>query len=146
MIATPLPHAPFFLSDRSQLTKLNDGEGTHGAMFNADFSMFVDRYNDITTPTRTRLYTGCGCTLRDIDSGTFQAAHAQYLSHLSKPEFLQVQTRDGFAMEAMLIKPPDFDPTKKYPVIYYQYSGPAHPVVKNSAHRPFPSKSRNDLI
>ena len=42
---------------------------------------------------------------------------------------LQVSTRDGFVMEAMLIKPPNFDPSKKYPVIYYQYSGPHHPMV-----------------
>jgi dipeptidyl-peptidase-4 len=113
---------------------LNNGEGTHNAMFNADFSMFVDRYNDITTPRRTRLYTGCGCVLRDIDNGSFHKAHAQYLGHLNKPEFMQVQTRDGFAMEAMLIKPPNFDPSKKYPVIYYQYSGPHHPMVRCAAN------------
>ena len=49
-----------------------------------------------------------------------------------KPEFLQVKTRDGFAMEAMMIKPPDFDPSKKYPVYEYTYSGPHAPQVRNA--------------
>ena len=40
-----------------------------------------------------------------------------------------MKTRDGFAMEAMMIKPPDFDPTKKYPVLEFTYSGPHAPQV-----------------
>jgi len=50
---------------------------------------------------------------------------------LSKPEFLQVKTRDGFTMEAMMIKPPDFDPSRKYPVYEYTYSGPHSQSVRN---------------
>ena len=57
-------------------------------------------------------------------------ALAQY--KLGKPELLQVKTRDGFAMEAMMIKPPDFDPTKKYPVLEFTYSGPHAPQVRNA--------------
>jgi dipeptidyl-peptidase 4 len=51
---------------------------------------------------------------------------------LSRPEFLQVKTRDGFVMEAMMIKPPDFDPKKKYPVWSFTYSGPHAQSVRNS--------------
>jgi dipeptidyl-peptidase-4 len=50
---------------------------------------------------------------------------------LSRPEFLQVETRDGFVMEAMMIKPPDFDSSKKYPVMSYTYSGPHAQSVRN---------------
>ena len=42
-------------------------------------------------------------------------------------EFLQVPTEDGFPMEAMIIKPPGFDASKKYPVFQYNYGGPAAP-------------------
>ena len=45
--------------------------------------------------------------------------------------FLEVPTRDGFEMEAMLIKPPDFDPSKRHPVLQYNYGGPHAPVVRN---------------
>jgi dipeptidyl-peptidase-4 len=40
-----------------------------------------------------------------------------------------VKTRDGYEMEAMMIKPPDFDPARKYPVLIYNYSGPHAPSV-----------------
>ncbi len=43
-----------------------------------------------------------------------------------------MKTRDGFEMEAMMIKPPDFDATKKYPVLEFTYSGPQRRQVKNS--------------
>ena len=35
---------------------------------------------------------------------------------LGQPEFVQVRTRDGFPMEAMVLRPPDFDPARRYPV------------------------------
>jgi dipeptidyl-peptidase-4 len=50
---------------------------------------------------------------------------------LGKPEFVQVPTRDGFVMEAMLIRPPDFDPAKRYPVWCSTYGGPRGPQVQN---------------
>jgi len=48
---------------------------------------------------------------------------------ISRPEFLRVKTRDGFEMEAVMIRPPNFDPKKKYPVLSYTYSGPHAPSV-----------------
>jgi dipeptidyl-peptidase-4 len=51
---------------------------------------------------------------------------------LSRPEFLQVPTRDGFLMEAIMIKPPDFDPSRRYPVYQFTYGGPQLPVVRNA--------------
>jgi len=43
-----------------------------------------------------------------------------------------VNTRDGFTMEATMIKPPDFDPRRKYPVYQFTYAGPHAQQVKNS--------------
>jgi dipeptidyl-peptidase-4 len=51
---------------------------------------------------------------------------------LSTPEFLHVQTRDGFTMEAMMIKPPDFNPSRRYPVYQFTYGGPHTPQVRNA--------------
>jgi dipeptidyl-peptidase-4 len=58
------------------------------------------------------------------------AALAQY--KLSAPQFLQVPTRDGFVMEAMMIKPPDFDPARRYPVYQFTYGGPHSQQVLNA--------------
>jgi dipeptidyl-peptidase-4 len=51
---------------------------------------------------------------------------------LGTAELMQVKTRDGFMMEAMMIKPPDFDPSKKYPVMSFTYGGPHAPQVRNA--------------
>ena len=39
-----------------------------------------------------------------------------------------MKTRDGFVMEAMMIKPPDFDPSRRYPVYQFTYGGPHAPA------------------
>jgi len=51
---------------------------------------------------------------------------------MSKPEFLQVKARDGFLMEAEMIKPPDFNPSRRYPVYQFTYGGPHGSAVRNS--------------
>jgi dipeptidyl-peptidase-4 len=50
---------------------------------------------------------------------------------LSRPEFVEVRTRDGFVMDGMLIRPPDFDPSKRYPVYQLTYAGPGTASVRN---------------
>jgi dipeptidyl-peptidase-4 len=50
---------------------------------------------------------------------------------LSKPEFVQIKARDGFPLDALLIKPPDFDPARRYPVYQFTYAGPGAAQVRN---------------
>ena len=51
---------------------------------------------------------------------------------IREPESLQVSARDGHLLDAQLIKPYDFDPNRKYPVLVHVYSGPQAPTVRNS--------------
>ncbi len=51
---------------------------------------------------------------------------------LPAPEFVQVKNRNGFQMEAMLIKPLGFKEGQAYPTLCYTYSGPHAPSVKNA--------------
>jgi dipeptidyl-peptidase-4 len=115
--------------DGTGLTRLTSTEGNHRASFNSNSSYFVDTWSDVNTPTQVRLYDSSGKLQRSIDENKVDAL-AQY--KLGKVEFVNVKTRDGFTMEAMMIKPPDFDPSKKYPVWSYTYSGPQAPQVRNS--------------
>jgi len=112
-------------------TQLTDGQGTHTALFNHDFSLFVNGYSSVATPTLTDLKSAEGRLVRRIDTGKFWDSHTKHLQQLPSPEFRTVYTSDGFPMSAVLIKPPDFDASKQYPVLYYQYSGPHHPQVKD---------------
>ncbi len=111
-----------------EIERVTAGEGTHMASFNKSFSHFVVVSSDVNTPAQTRLRQADGTTVRVINENKV-AALSQY--KLSKAEFLNVKTRDGFDMEAMMIKPPDFDASKKYPVFQYTYSGPHAPSVVN---------------
>jgi dipeptidyl-peptidase-4 len=114
--------------DGSGLNRLSTSEGNHRASFNSSGSYFIDSWSDVNTPAKVRVYDTNGKLVRAIDENKIDAL-SQY--RLGKPEFLNVKTRDGFTMEAMMIKPPDFDPAKKYPVMSYTYSGPQAPQVRN---------------
>ena len=81
------------------------------------------------TPAQARLHRADG---RDVRVLHANAVDAFSVYRLSTPEFVQVKTRDGFTMEAMMIKPPDFDPRRKYPVYQFTYGGPHAQQVRNS--------------
>jgi len=114
--------------DGSNLEQLTKTAGTHRAIFNSSFTHFIDIWSDATTAPQARLIKSSGELERDLDINP-NPILAEY--RISKPEFLKVKTRDGFEMEAMMIKPPDFDPNKTYPVFAYTYSGPYAPQVRN---------------
>ncbi len=114
--------------DGTGLTRVTTGEGSHKVTISPTSNLFVDNWSDINTPTQTRLYDTNGKLVRVITENKVEALK-QY--KLGTAEFLQVKTRDGFIMEAMMIKPPDFDPGKKYPVLEFTYSGPHAPQVRN---------------
>jgi dipeptidyl-peptidase-4 len=123
------PHVYRIKVDGTGLKRLTDAEGSHSAIFNPTFTLFVDRSTDVNTPTQVRLFDADGKLVRVIDENK-RAALAEY--KLGKVEFLRVPTRDGFQMEAMIIRPPDFDPSKKYPVMSFTYSGPHAPQVRDA--------------
>jgi dipeptidyl-peptidase-4 len=114
--------------DGSGLTRLSRVEGTHRANFNPGFTLFVDVWSNVTTPSQVRLHRGDGAEVRVIDANPV-AALQDY--RLSQPEFVQVKTRDGFVMEGMMIKPPDFNPARRYPVYQFTYAGPGASQVRN---------------
>ena len=115
--------------DGTGLNRITMSEGNHRASFNSMASHFIDSWNDVNTPTQVRLCDTGGKLVRAIDENKVEAL-SQY--KLGKVEFLNVKTRDGLSMEAMMIKPPDFDPAKKYPVMSYTYSGPQASQVRNA--------------
>ena len=112
----------------SAVSRLTIHNGTHGVNMAPDASAFVDTYSDSLTPPRQDLARADGSLLRVINENKV-AELADY--HLSAPQFLLVKTHDGVQLNAMMIKPPDFDATRKYPVLVYTYGGPHGQVVVN---------------
>ncbi|HEY6806039.1 MAG TPA: S9 family peptidase [Pyrinomonadaceae bacterium] len=115
--------------DGSGFTRLTMTEGTHRIDVSPNYSFFVDNWSDVNTPPQTRLYDRNGKLVRVLAENKVDALK-QY--KLGTTELVQVKTRDGFVMDAMMIKPPDFDPKKKYPVMTFTYSGPHSPQVRNA--------------
>jgi dipeptidyl-peptidase-4 len=115
--------------DGSGFTRLTKSPGSHSAKYNPSFTRFIDRTSDASTPTQVKLCKSDGGEVRTIDANTVPAL-SEYA--WTKPEFVKVPTRDGFQMEAMLIKPPDFDPKKRYPVFQSTYAGPHSQTVHDA--------------
>ena len=115
--------------DGSQLTRLSRTDGTHRASFSPGFARYLDTWSDITTPPQVRAHRADGTEIRVIAENRVTTLH-EY--RLSTPELLQVTARDGFVMEAMMIKPPDFDPSRRYPVFQHTYGGPHSQQVRNA--------------
>jgi dipeptidyl-peptidase-4 len=114
--------------DDGTIERLSQDEGSHSALFSPTFTHYVGGWSDANTPPQQRLYKADGTLVRTINENKVDVL-GQY--KLGATDFLKVKTRDGFEMEAMMIRPPDFNANKKYPVLIYTYAGPHAPSVRN---------------
>jgi len=115
--------------DGSALTRLSESPGTHRAQFNPSFTRYIDTWSDINSPSSVRIHAADGTERLVVDANQ-DTPLRDY--RVATPEFIQVTNRDGFVMEAMMIKPPDFDPTRRYPVYQHVYGGPHTQRVRNA--------------
>ncbi len=115
--------------DGSGLSRLSAADGTHQARFNPSLTSYLDTWSDIATPPSRRLHAADGSETQVIDANDTTPLD-QY--RLAVPELLQVTNRDGFEMEALMIRPPDFDPSLRYPVYQHVYGGPHVQRVRNT--------------
>jgi dipeptidyl-peptidase-4 len=127
---TPLERHLYRVSlDGSAVSRITIHNGTHGVNMAPDASAFVDTYSDVVTPPRQDVARADGSLLRVINENRVPGL-AEY--HLSAPQFLSVKAHDGMPLNAVMIKPPDFDASKKYPVLVFTYGGPHAQVVLNA--------------
>lgn len=120
--------------DGKNKKRLSEKEGTNDADFSADFSFYINYFSNTTTPYEYTLNNGkTGAIVREIKN------NKGLLEKLGKydvrpKEFSAIEI-NGEKLNTWMIKPKDFDPTKKYPLFMFQYSGPGSQMVKNSWHR-----------
>ncbi|MFD1163657.1 S9 family peptidase [Hwangdonia seohaensis] len=113
--------------DKKRLTK---SEGTNNASFSADFSYFINTFSSATTPPEYTLNSASSGNL--IKSIKDNDVLSKKLSHYktSKKEFSTIHV-NGNDLNMWMVKPADFDATKQYPLLMYQYSGPGSQQVAN---------------
>jgi dipeptidyl-peptidase 4 len=118
-------------SDGSGLTKLSSEPGRHSIAMSPDTRYYFDTYSNVRTLPALRLHTSEGKL-----AATLAGPRPELLPPgIVYPELLTIPASDGFPMPAEILKPRDFDPHKKYPVILYIYGGPSAPSVSNSWKR-----------
>jgi dipeptidyl-peptidase-4 len=114
----------------AELQRLSAADGKHRSFLNPSRTLFLDSYSDVNTPPRVQLHrTDSRDAVRMVEANPVPALKD---AGLSRPELVQVKARDGFVMEAMMLKPPNFDPSKRYPVYQFTYGGPHSQQVSNS--------------
>ena len=120
------------LRDKS-LTRITQDAGSHSAKIAPDASAFIDTYSTAATPSRQDLYRMDGTKVAVVNEGKVPEL-AEY--QLAPLEFVEVTADDGSKLNASIIKPLNFDPAKKYPVLINVYGGPHVQLVRNDLGRP----------
>ncbi len=110
-------------------TRLTNVDGSHGINMSPDAAYYVDTWSTTMAPARQDLYRADGTKALTINENKV-AELAEY--GLSPVEFLKVKGADGTELNASMIKPPDFDASKKYPVLVNLYAGPHAQSVRNA--------------
>ncbi|MBC7806278.1 MAG: S9 family peptidase [Akkermansiaceae bacterium] len=106
-------------------------DGTHDVAFDPSGALFLDRWNDLNDPTQLRLHSGTdGAEIRPLGANLLPITTRRGYK-LSEPQLLTIKARDGYPLDALILKPADFSPIKKYPVIYCLYGGPSSPMVED---------------
>ena len=114
------------------LKRLTTIEGNDSCRVSPGGSYFIDSYSNIHNPTKIDLYSIDGKLVRNLGDSKL-AIMEEY--DLGKVELFTIPSGDGFDLPAIWILPPDFDESKKYPVLFRIYGGPASGTVSNSFQR-----------
>ena len=104
--------------------------GVNHAIFSKNFKYFINIWSDLDHPAQYTLCQNNGKVLQTmIDNHELVENLSAY--DLGKKELFSFTTTEGVLLNGWMVKPADFDPAKKYPVIMYQYGGPGNQQVLN---------------
>ncbi|MGB2870169.1 MAG: S9 family peptidase [Bacteroidota bacterium] len=114
--------------DGSKMSRISQEDGTHAPSFSPDSKYYFDRYSTNSSLPSLSLHRNNGATVQVIAEPRPQLV-ADF--ELQFPTLFTIPARDGFPLPSQVLKPKDFDPAKKYPVIFFVYGGPSAPQVAN---------------
>lgn len=126
--ASPMQRDIYSIDAKGKKTRLSDGKGTHNAYFNATLTYFADNASSLSQPNSIILYSEKGAKLRVMSENSDLKASFDALQ-LPKKEFFSFTSSENVKLNGWMVKPSNFDSTKKYPVLQVQYSGPNSQLV-----------------
>lgn len=126
---SPMQREVYYISlDGKKQGILTPKEGVNKATFSKGFQYFIDEYTNLSTPKTYSLYNDKGEMIRILeDNSALKAKLAEY--DISSKSFFSFKTAEGVNLNGWMIKPVNFDPNKKYPLVMTQYSGPGSQQV-----------------
>lgn len=111
--------------------RLSDKKGWNTALFSGDYQYFVNTWSDYNTPYVVTTRDNNGRVISTLqDNADLKAKVAE--SGFAKREPFSFTTSEGVQLNGWILKPLNFDASKRYPVIMHQYSGPGSQQVTDS--------------
>ncbi|MDY6801864.1 MAG: alpha/beta fold hydrolase [Bacteroidota bacterium] len=135
---SPLHRAVYSIKmDGSKKKKLSEKKGNNRAVFSNGFKYYINYYSNATTPRYITLHNKKGKLIRVLeDNEKLKQTIKEY--NFTPVEFLTISTPSSqWDLNAYMIKPPDFDPEKKYPMFMYLYGGPGSQSVLDNWSRSY---------
>jgi dipeptidyl-peptidase 4 len=109
-------------------TKLTAINGTHYTQINSNGTYLIDNYSNLTTPNTIAVVN-----TKTNEFTTILTAENPLTDYkIGTTEFLTLKGVDGTDLYARMLKPANFDASKKYPVLIYVYGGPHAQMVTNT--------------
>ena len=117
--------------DGSSKKRLTKKKGTNRADFSNSFAYFINYHTTANTPNYVSLHNSAGNTIRILkDNQKLNQTLVEY--EIGAKTFFKFTTSENVELNAWMIKPPNFDESKKYPVFLTIYGGPGSQTVTNS--------------
>ena len=128
---SPLRDNIYKVNAKGKKTHLTKGEGSNSAVFSNGLKYFINTFSNINTPHIVTTNDNSGKTIKTlIDNKALVESLAKF--DMPTKEFFTFNTTDGTQLNGWMVKPADFDESKQYPVVMFQYSGPYSQQVNDS--------------
>ena len=111
--------------------KLSLAEGTNRVDMSNDFKYYINFNHSATRPITVTLMSARGNKVLDTLKNNSELLETTAQFDIRPKQFFQFETLDKYQLNGYLLTPKDFDSTRQYPVLIYQYSGPGSQQVTN---------------
>ena len=119
----PLRRSVYKTDAKGVKTKLSVREGINSAAFSRNFQYYVNTYSNLSTPPVVTIHDEKGKQLMVLNDNSELRNRLQSV-HYPQKEFFTFTTSQGITLNGQMMKPLNFDSSRKYPVLMVQYSGP----------------------
>ena len=128
---TPQTRHIFAADKKGIIRRLSAKEGTNEAAFSSRLTYYLNTWSDRNTPYVCTSHTALGKQLATLlDNSELRQKLQDF--RMPEKELFSFTTSEGVSLNGYMMKPADFSPEKRYPVVMHQYSGPASQQVLDS--------------